>query len=48
MESKIGGLDINSDLGKIILYQSEDGQTALDEKFQDVFIWIKSCSDVPF
>ena len=30
---KIGS--INSDLGKIILYQSEDGQAALDVHLQD-------------
>ena len=32
--------DINSNLGKIILYQSEDGQAALDVHLQDETVWL--------
>jgi len=31
---------INSDLGKIVLYQSEDGQAALDVHLQDETVWL--------
>jgi len=31
---------MNSDLGKIILYQSEDGQAALDVHLQDETVWL--------
>ncbi|MDL1982571.1 MAG: hypothetical protein LWX54_00020 [Deltaproteobacteria bacterium] len=32
--------DINSDLGEIVLYQSEDGQAALDVHLQDETVWL--------
>ena len=31
---------MNSDLGKIILYQSEDGRAALDVRLQDETVWL--------
>ena len=30
MDNENRGLDMNSNLGKIILYQSEDGRTSMD------------------
>ncbi|MDI6688309.1 MAG: virulence protein RhuM/Fic/DOC family protein, partial [Desulfobacterales bacterium] len=32
--------DTNSDLGEIVLYQSEDGQAALDVRLQDETVWL--------
>jgi len=32
--------DINSDLGEIVLYQSEDGQAALDVHLKDETVWL--------
>jgi hypothetical protein len=32
--------DINSDLGEIVLYQSEDGQAALDVHLHDETVWL--------
>ena len=32
--------DINSDLGEIVLYQSEDGQAALDVHLQNETVWL--------
>ena len=32
--------DINSDLGEIVLYQSEDGQAVLDVHLQDETVWL--------
>jgi len=32
--------DINSDLGEIILYQSKDGQAALDVHLQNETVWL--------
>ena len=32
--------DINPDLGEIVLYQSEDGQAALDVHLQDETVWL--------
>ena len=32
--------DINSDLGEIVLYQSEDGQASLDVKLKDETVWL--------
>ena len=32
--------DINSDLDEIVLYQSEDGQPALDVHLQDETVWL--------
>jgi len=40
MESESGVLDVNSDLGEIVLYQSEDGQAALDVHLQDETVWL--------
>jgi len=40
MESETGGLDINSYLGKIILYQSEDGHTSMDVHLKDETVWL--------
>lgn len=33
-------MDINSDLGKIILYQSEDGHTSMDVHLKDETVWL--------
>jgi hypothetical protein len=41
MTRKAGKIEsINSDLGEIVLYQSEDGQAALDVHLQDETVWL--------
>jgi len=40
MESETEGLDMNSDLGEIVLYQSEYGQTALDVHLKNETVWL--------
>jgi len=40
MESESRGLDMNSDLGKIILYQSEDGHTSMEVHLKDETVWL--------
>ena len=41
MTRKTGKIEnINSDLGEIILYQSDDGQAALDVHLKDETVWL--------
>ncbi|MDL1962190.1 MAG: virulence RhuM family protein, partial [Deltaproteobacteria bacterium] len=41
MTRKAGKIEsINSDLGEIILYQSEDGYTSMDVKLKDETVWL--------
>ena len=41
MTQKAGKIEsINSDLGEIVLYQSEDGQAAMDVHLKDETVWL--------
>ncbi|MDA3833038.1 MAG: hypothetical protein PF495_06535, partial [Spirochaetales bacterium] len=41
MSQKTGKIEsINSDLGEIVLYQSEDGQAAMDVHHKDETVWL--------